>query len=654
MLRCCGGSDMARQRLFETPRISPLLAVLESIRDGELLFPDFQRPFVWSDQQRLALFDSVLSGMPIGSFLVWRTDLRLVTKRRLGPFELPARPDEPTGGSYNYVLDGLQRLSTLYAGLIAPRAGDDPEVAEGRWPVFFDLESDLDEGDESRFKLQRRRRVLPASWIPLSVLGHDEHLWERQSALFSDGREAEALKAKHLARRFAEYEVPLVPVVTRELAKATRTFERVNSQGTPMSEAHMLRALIYGDMEIDAQFRAIVDDLPWPSLDVKVFVNTLKAIKGADMYAGDLRGIADALRGEPGLLKQLRKGLSASVEFLCDHCGIHGERALPYAYQLVALARAAVRGIDLQSPDPRDTLTRWFWATTYGEMFTGASGPELRRAFDAVETIAQEPFRLVVRSERAAQDDGLAPTARTVAFELPAEPPKRFSARSVRSLAMMHRLAECTVVDIDGHPVEGRDLVARGAEAFVRLYPTQPASDPGNRLLAAPETARALRRAISDPSHPHVAALRSGHLLPPLDHPASQTPQAVCTWRRCELNEVEARFLEQLELSIYDADNGIAFSLEKHEREATAAAKTLGPNPDRDALVAWFLEFYEDPVNGVPYNTREGGYQYIYGGPWDAASELAAMFPDAAAEEIDAAADELLGYGADWIKVGLY
>lgn len=40
----------------------------------------------------------------------------------------------------------------------------------------------------------------------------------------------------------------------------------------------------------------------------------------------------------------------------------------------------------------------------------------------------------------------------------------------------------------------------------------------------------------------------------------------------------------------------------------------------------WFFENYEDPANACPYESRKGGYHYIYGGPYDASEELQAMF----------------------------
>ncbi|MGC6322502.1 hypothetical protein ACNO7I_04665 [Bisgaard Taxon 45] len=41
-----------------------------------------------------------------------------------------------------------------------------------------------------------------------------------------------------------------------------------------------------------------------------------------------------------------------------------------------------------------------------------------------------------------------------------------------------------------------------------------------------------------------------------------------------------------------------------------------------EALFEWFTLRYEEPVHSLPYISREGGYQYIYGGPIDPYDEL--------------------------------
>ena len=53
----------------------------------------------------------------------------------------------------------------------------------------------------------------------------------------------------------------------------------------------------------------------------------------------------------------------------------------------------------------------------------------------------------------------------------------------------------------------------------------------------------------------------------------------------------------------------------------------------------WFFQNYEDPAQSTPHDSSEGGYQYVWGGPYDALEELGDEFghlgiPDDLIEEV--------------------
>jgi hypothetical protein len=62
----------------------------------------------------------------------------------------------------------------------------------------------------------------------------------------------------------------------------------------------------------------------------------------------------------------------------------------------------------------------------------------------------------------------------------------------------------------------------------------------------------------------------------------------------------------------------------------------------RDAMVAhmvqWFLRTFEDAAENTPYESAEGGYQYIYGDPVDTREALDEKFGGLFADEIIAGA----------------
>ena len=86
--------------------------LIERISSGGIRIPAFQRDYVWEPDQVAFLLDSIFKEFPIGTVILWKTDNRLSSEKRLGCFELPPpQKDYPV----NYVLDGQQRLTSLFS-----------------------------------------------------------------------------------------------------------------------------------------------------------------------------------------------------------------------------------------------------------------------------------------------------------------------------------------------------------------------------------------------------------------------------------------------------------------------------------------------------------------------------------------------------------
>ena len=61
-----------------------------------------------------------------------------------------------------------------------------------------------------------------------------------------------------------------------------------------------------------------------------------------------------------------------------------------------------------------------------------------------------------------------------------------------------------------------------------------------------------------------------------------------------------------------------------------------------EIMIEWFQENYEDPAERTPYETAEGGYQWIWGGPYDAREEIEGIFGAFVPEKlIDRAVEEI-------------
>lgn len=92
--------------------------------NNSIFLPAIQRPYVWETSQIVALFDSLLKGYPISSFLFWELDetrradweiYKFIDNFRQGGMHNELA--ETDGREITLVLDGQQRLTSLLIGL---------------------------------------------------------------------------------------------------------------------------------------------------------------------------------------------------------------------------------------------------------------------------------------------------------------------------------------------------------------------------------------------------------------------------------------------------------------------------------------------------------------------------------------------------------
>ncbi|HMO81523.1 MAG TPA: DUF262 domain-containing protein [Pyrinomonadaceae bacterium] len=114
---------------FQTP--ITIKEAVDNIRRRKYLLPSIQRKLVWNSGQIERLFDSLMRDYPIGSFLFWHVD-----RERLNDFTFyefikdyherdnrnNAKADPISDSDITGILDGQQRLTSLYIGLFGSYA----------------------------------------------------------------------------------------------------------------------------------------------------------------------------------------------------------------------------------------------------------------------------------------------------------------------------------------------------------------------------------------------------------------------------------------------------------------------------------------------------------------------------------------------------
>lgn len=515
------------------PTIQYLFQVLEQIQAGEIQFPRFQRFSVWKPEQRRELLRSIREGIPIGTLLLWRTrrdDVNI--ERHVGVHELPAaRAGE---GTRQYVLDGVQRLSTLYGSLFEPNLrerGDDGETLDD-FLVYFDLreqdfyfKSDLEDGKPL------------ARHLPLTVLRDSVRLLKFQRLLKGPEAEKYTERADALARAFREYKVPVVPLASDDLSHATKTFQRINTQGTPMSEVHMVNALVFStDFDLLERIREgrqeLLAPVGWQALEDEAVLRTIKALLGIDVYATQPDETRLALKKRLAVVDEALNALARTAVFLDTALGVRSPGLVPYGAQTVLLA-ATLHEEPTPSKAGKEALTDWVKLTTYTEVFASnmsasrfaALAKELRRAARG-ESLVWSVRRPLTRRDLPPSFDFRHARARFLALRMARERGKLASALEFDPLRALAQEGVAAVPQLITH---------RMAQAGGQWL-----QSPGARIVTAERSLAAVRQVVLSRSASD-AELRSYLISGPVHRLlVAERFEAAVTARERELNEHEA------------------------------------------------------------------------------------------------------------------
>jgi hypothetical protein len=516
------------------PQIQHLVELLEDIHRGYLQVPRFHRPFVWDLEQRLELMRSIRDGLPIGTITLWRThSVRIATYDRLGPHSQNVLPSD-NQPVRQYLLDGVQRLTTLYGALYPPAAPQSlSDAGAESFSIYYNLESE-------DFVTPRQELIGPYH-LPLSVLLNSVELLRFHRSLRGKEPETWFERADEIFRAFRGYKIPIIPIATDDLEMATRAFQRLNIQGTLMSEIHMVNALTWTSrFDLVAQVGELKEQTlnshGWGDLNDDLLLKTCKLALGLDIQEESVEKLSERIKARPQVLQESVSNIERGALFLAKHCRIERPSVLPYSFQLVLLAEAF-----RQDPSPDEStlllLRDWFWMTTYGELFAGVSGGRLQRVLDEL---------MMNLKRKMLTWPGATPFRRRPLGS-------RFDMlRGARGRALALRLVDARPLDSSGEEIPAPSILAReSAKALVHLVsrnelPEDQAdlyASPANRLLVRPEDAPAIRKLLLEGSV-SKEFLRS-HIISPGAHKALRqgNPEKFLQLRMKEFDALEEQFI---------------------------------------------------------------------------------------------------------------
>lgn len=202
------------------------------IEQGELKVPQFQRDFVWNIEESAKLMDSIVKGYPIGAFTFWKTKNRLRSVKNIGGLTLP---DSPANDFVNYVLDGQQRITSIYACLKGVTIGNSD---------YSKMYINLCALEEDSIVILDLDDLKIDEYISLTDL-----LEGNMSMIFSrfGAKPATIDKIAEYKERINKYSFSIIELQDAPLDIATEIFTRINTTGKSLSVFEIMCAKTYDE-----------------------------------------------------------------------------------------------------------------------------------------------------------------------------------------------------------------------------------------------------------------------------------------------------------------------------------------------------------------------------------------------------------------------
>lgn len=362
--------------------------LFSDIDQGSIKIPKFQRDFVWNKQQTAQLIDSIIKGYPIGTFIFWKTKDELRHFKNIGNARLP---DQKKGDFVYYVLDGQQRITSLYAvrkGVMINKEGTDIDYRD----IAINLDLNPEE-DENLLMTEPDEDISSISVFKI--------LNGRLTEFLKDYTEDQLKRIELYKQRLTGYDFSTIVITEYPIDVACDIFTRINTGGTELSLFEIMVAKTYDEKEqfdlavkcqrfIEAENEdkdltdANYETIPEQTILQSISAHLCKQIRRKDI----LKLKKSEFIKEWDTVKQ---GIFLAVDYLRSHLRVKVSRVLPYNILLVSFSYFFIRNGGKKPTKTQDKLlTQYFWWASLSNRFSSAQESKIALDLRKMDKILHE------------------------------------------------------------------------------------------------------------------------------------------------------------------------------------------------------------------------------------------------------------------------
>ena len=355
--------------------------LIANIEQGQIKIPQFQRKFVWSIEETAGLIDSILKGYPIGTFIIWETNDRLRSIRNIGNFQFP---DTPDGNTVQYVLDGQQRMTSLYVALRGAKLKDD----NGQITDYSEIYVNLTAKSGDPLVLTDKTGYQNAQIIRfVDLLNGSLSLLLSKYKDYID--EIDAYRKAVQTYQFSKIDVKNAPIEV-----ATEIFTRINIGGKPLTLFEIMAAKTYDEakkFDLSEKYDTLVENLSNVDYDTISSSTVLQAVSVCLVKECTRKSILNLEKQKfIDIWPQVESAFESAVDYLRSFYKIPVSQLLPYDALLVPFTYYFFHHKDIPAGLQQDLLQDYFWRCVLTSRFSSAAETKLTQDVKQIDKILND------------------------------------------------------------------------------------------------------------------------------------------------------------------------------------------------------------------------------------------------------------------------
>jgi len=401
--------------------------VMEKINTRYFL-PDIQRPYVWRAEQIYALYDSIMRGYPISTFLFWEQSAKIIKKltpmykfleQNIKDYEDKENTNIELSKDYILVLDGQQRLTSLYLTL------KDDFIIDKRnnklQDLYFNVLSGKEEDEngnifEFKFFDREEDNIFKENdkyWIKIKFIYNQKSIFDLRcisDILSKDfdfelprenedkiGKLFENLKHQELINYYPERE--------KNMDKVLDIFVRTNAWGTKLSKSDLLFSTIKRNWsDARKEFKLLIQKLN--KQDKYKFSHDFILKTSLVLFAKNQEDIKYSVSNSKSIVKNIEsnwKGISDAITLVVDEIDnkfkLSSHKVISSYNALIPLVYFVYKN-KLKEINSKDSLlmNRWLIKILLNGIFGGQSDTMLFISKKSIDnsTTKDFPYQLLI------------------------------------------------------------------------------------------------------------------------------------------------------------------------------------------------------------------------------------------------------------------